>query len=69
MLKQPGVQDMYDKFVERAFSNPILGGNPVMYGRTVAEDKAFIERQKRRSTEAQERRARQRGEGGLQGCC
>lgn len=66
MLKQPGVQDMYDKFVERAFSNPILGGNPVMYGRTVAEDKAFIERQKRRSAEAQERRARQRGDDGLE---
>ncbi|WP_347305988.1 hypothetical protein [Corynebacterium sp. SA-MJD20WY100] len=66
MLKQPGVQDMYDKFVERAFSNPLLGGNPVRYGRTVAEERAFIERQKRRSAEAQERRARQRGDGDRQ---
>lgn len=66
LLEQPKVQDMYDRFVTQAFSSPILGGNPVRYGRTVAEERAFIERQKRRSAEAQERRARQRGDGDRQ---
>lgn len=65
MLKQPGVQDMYDKFVDRAFANPLLGGNPVRNARTVAQDRAFLDRQRQRSQESLQR-TEQRRKGGPQ---
>lgn len=64
LLERPEIRAEYDKFVAKAFDQHF--GNPVANGRTVAEERAFLERQKRRSAEAQERRARQRDGGGLE---
>ncbi|MBM7825796.1 hypothetical protein JOD55_001623 [Arcanobacterium pluranimalium] len=63
LLQRPEIRQEYDLHVARAFSSPILGGNPVANGRTVAEEKAFLDRQRQRSQESLEHRARQRGDG------
>ncbi|CAB0793087.1 hypothetical protein FRC0263_00827 [Corynebacterium diphtheriae] len=63
LLQRPEIKAEYDKHVERAFSNPILGGNPVRYGRTVAEERTFLDRQRQRSQESLERTEQRRKDG------